>query len=208
MSAARSKTQKATASSTGSRQGGVLFAIVPKCLSRTELSAFRRIDKAHHATLTPDVLVPLLTRLLVLLLPTLGLGSFLVCLFPQLPLPKAFSHGCCFATLIESLTRRLFMLENGGNWARWRPILEMLYHLQRRRPLVLTDEQFGVFDSREAFVNEGEASRQWRILSSGFTVIDVLGQERQLMEGSAIRKPLHRPDQLLPSHRAQPSLQP
>ncbi|CEM35781.1 unnamed protein product [Vitrella brassicaformis CCMP3155] len=112
-------------------------------------------------------LLPILQRLLGTLLASLGLGGFLVCLIPQLPLPAALSHGCCTAYLIQQLTRRLFMLERGGNWARWRPHLEMLYLLQGNRPVVLGDGNFGVFGSRAAFIGETEAVRQWKILSRG-----------------------------------------
>ncbi|CEL95845.1 unnamed protein product [Vitrella brassicaformis CCMP3155] len=176
---------------------GVSFSAVPaevvptiaQCLtSYDDLCAFRRIDKTRHGALTPAALLPILTQLLPVVVASLGLGGLLVCIIPQLPLREALSHGCCTAYLIEQLSRRLFILERGGDWARWRPHLEMLYLLRGKRPLVLSDDNFGVFGSRAAFMSEREAVRQWKILSRWITFADG-EQQRQLMDGNAILRP-------------------
>ncbi|CEL95841.1 unnamed protein product [Vitrella brassicaformis CCMP3155] len=140
-----------------------------------------------HGSALSRFLLPLVMRSLGVLLPTVGLGSFLMRIIPQLPLPRSLSHGCRMAIAIEQLTRRLKRLERGGDWARWRPHLEMLYLLQGRRPVVLGDESFGVFGSRAAFVIETEAVRQWKILSRGVTVTDHDGRHRQVMDGDKVR---------------------
>mmetsp|Transcript_42633 Transcript_42633/g.120930 ORF Transcript_42633/g.120930 Transcript_42633/m.120930 type:complete len:446 (-) Transcript_42633:1242-2579(-) len=132
--------------------------------------------------------LPLLAmRLLGVLLPIVGLGSFLVWIIPRLPLPQSLSHGCRMAVAIEQLSRRLRMLERGGDWARWRPHLEMLYHIRGKRPVVLGDGHFEVFGSQtgRGFIGETEAVRQWRILSGAITVHH-RGQQRQLMDGDWI----------------------
>ncbi|CEM07770.1 unnamed protein product [Vitrella brassicaformis CCMP3155] len=193
---------------TGDRQEGVPFSAVPRevmptiaqCLSSSSYAgmiALSRFDKALRNDIAP-ILLPLLLRVLGVLLPTLGFGSFLVCIIPQLPLPAALSHGCCIAYLIQQLTRRLFMLERGGNWRRWRPHLEMLYILRGRRPVVLGDEHFDAFGSRAAFVGRTEAVRQWKILSRGITVADDLGRQRLLMDHDGILCP--------PTGRSRPTL--
>ncbi|CEM04363.1 unnamed protein product [Vitrella brassicaformis CCMP3155] len=166
-----------------------LMPAIAQCLtSYADLCAFRRVDKTRRDAITAAVLIPILQRLLEVLLASLGLGGFLVCMVPQLPLPEALSHGCCTAYLIEQLTRRLFMLERGGDWARWRPVLAMLYFLRGERPVVLSDDNFGVINSRAAFVSETEAVRQWKILSRGVTV-DLNGQQEKLMKGDSILRP-------------------
>ncbi|CEM18803.1 unnamed protein product [Vitrella brassicaformis CCMP3155] len=160
---------------------------IAQCLSGSEYAgmiALSRIDKTLRNSLAP-ILLPLLMRLLVVLLPTIGLDSLVVWVIPQLPLPEALSHGCCVAYLIEQLSRRLWMMERGGKWARWKPVLEMLYLLRGKRPLVLGDDNFGVFGSRAAFMSEREAVRQWKILSWGVTV-NQGGQQRLLMDGDNI----------------------
>ncbi|CEL96687.1 unnamed protein product [Vitrella brassicaformis CCMP3155] len=177
------------------QQGGVPFSAVAatvtpaiaQCLSSSDYAgmiALSRIDKTLRNSLAP-ILLPMLMRLLAVLLSTIGLGSLVVWLIPQLPLPEALSHGCCVAYLIEQLSRRLWMMERGGSWARWKPVLEMLYLLRGKRPLVLGDDNFGVFGSRAAFMSETEAVRQWKILSWGVTVDDG-GQRRPLMDGNGI----------------------
>ncbi|CEM04374.1 unnamed protein product [Vitrella brassicaformis CCMP3155] len=140
--------------------------------------------------------LPLLAmRLLGVLLPIVGLGSFLVWIIPRLPLPQSLSHGCRMAYLIEQLTRRLKRLERlerGRDWGRWPPHLEMLYLLRGKRPLVLSGDNFGVFGSRAAFVSETEAVRQWKILSRGVTV-SFGGQQIRLMDGDSIFHPPNDP---------------
>jgi len=117
-------------------------------------------------------LLPLLMRVLGVLLPIVGLGSFLMRVIPRLPLPAALSHGCRMAVAIEQLSRHLKMLEGGGGLSRWRPHLELLYHLRGKRPVVLGDGHFEVFGSQtgRGFIGETEAVRQWKILSRGLTV--------------------------------------
>ncbi|CEM16515.1 unnamed protein product [Vitrella brassicaformis CCMP3155] len=122
-------------------------------------------------------------RLLIFLPSAVGLGSLVVWVIPQLPLPEALSHGCCITALIEQLSRRLWMMESCGKWARWKPVLEMLYLLRGKRSLVLGDDNFGVFGSRAAFMSETEAVRQWKILSGGVTVGY---QQRPLMDGNGM----------------------
>ncbi|CEM36227.1 unnamed protein product [Vitrella brassicaformis CCMP3155] len=162
----------------------VMPAIAQFITSYAGLCAFHRIDKTRHGALTPAVMLPILQRLLGVLLPSLGLGGLLVCVIPQLPLPAALSHGCCIACLVEQLNCRLFMLGRGGKWARWKPVLEILYHLRGKRPLVLSDGNFGVFGSRAAFMSEREAVRQWRILFWGVTLPTRI--RHRLMDGDKI----------------------
>ncbi|CEM03532.1 unnamed protein product [Vitrella brassicaformis CCMP3155] len=188
-----STSSAASAANGGNQREGVSFAALPaevtpaiaECLSSyADLCAFRRIDKGRHGTLTPTVLLPILQRLLVVLPSAVGLGSLVVCLIPQLPLPEALSHGCCITALIKELSRRLWMMERGGSWARWKPVLEMLYLLRGKRPLVLGDDNFGVFGSRAAFMRETETIRQWKMLSWGVTIGS---HQRPLMDGDKIR---------------------
>mmetsp|Transcript_42630 Transcript_42630/g.120911 ORF Transcript_42630/g.120911 Transcript_42630/m.120911 type:complete len:451 (-) Transcript_42630:327-1679(-) len=140
-----------------------------------------------HRSAVSRALLLLAMRLLGVLLPIVGLGSFLMRIIPQLPLPQSLSHGCRMAVAIEQLSRRLRMLERGGDWARWRPHLEMLYHIRGKRPVVLGDGHFEVFGSQtgRGFIGETEAVRQWRILSGAITVHH-RGQQRQLMDGDWI----------------------
>jgi len=184
-----SSSLESAAANGGGQREGVSFAALPaevtpaiaECLSSyADLCAFRRIDKSRHTALTPTVLLPILQRLLVVLPSAVGLGVLVEVPIPQLPLPAALSHGCCVTALFEQLSRRLFILEKGGKWARWKPVLEMLYLLRGKRPLVLGDDNFGVFGSRAAFMSETEAIRQWKMLSWGVTV-DHGGREMRLM---------------------------
>ncbi|CEM38887.1 unnamed protein product [Vitrella brassicaformis CCMP3155] len=138
-----------------------------------------------HRSAVSRALLLLAMRLLGVLLPIVGLGSFLMRIIPQLPLPQSLSHGCRIAVAIERLTRRLKRLERGGDWARWKPHLEMLYLLRGKRPVVLGDEHFDAFSSWAAIIGEREAVRQWKVLSRGVTV-DHNGQQRQLMDGDGI----------------------
>ncbi|CEM18822.1 unnamed protein product [Vitrella brassicaformis CCMP3155] len=172
---------------------GVPFADLPAevtpaiaaCLSSyADLCAFRRIDKSRHGALMPTVLLPILQRLLPIVMASLGLGVLVEVPIPQLTQGVAVTVALTRA-LIEELSRRLFMLERGGSWARWKPVLEMLYLLRGKRPLVLGDDTFGVFGSRAAFMSEREAVRQWKILIWGITVTQ-RGQQRALMDGDKI----------------------
>ncbi|CEL95880.1 unnamed protein product [Vitrella brassicaformis CCMP3155] len=130
---------------------------------------------AHPTQFTAAVLLPILTRLLPVVVEAIFGGLV------EVPMPQ-LTQG---AAIIVATTRRLFILERGGNWDRWRPVLEMLYLLQGRRPVVLSGDDFGVFATRAAFVSETEAVRQWKILSRGITVTDG-EQQRQLMYGNGI----------------------
>ncbi|CEM07772.1 unnamed protein product [Vitrella brassicaformis CCMP3155] len=64
------------------------------------------------------------------------------------------------------------MLEYGRDFSRWRPHLELLYHICGKWPVVLGDEHFEVFGSQtgRGFIGETEAVRQWKILSRGLTL--------------------------------------
>ncbi|CEM07774.1 unnamed protein product [Vitrella brassicaformis CCMP3155] len=157
-------------------------ALVEMPIPQLALDVAAAVAPSHRNALS-RFLLPLLLRVLGVLLPIAGLGSFLMRVIPRLPLPAALSHGCRMAVAIEQLSRRLRMLERGGDWARWRPHLEMLYHIRGKRPVVLGDEHFDAFGSREAFIGETEAVRQWRILSGAITVHH-RGQQRQLMYGN------------------------
>ncbi|CEM16511.1 unnamed protein product [Vitrella brassicaformis CCMP3155] len=189
-----SSSLESAAANGGGQREGVPFAALPaevtaaiaQCLSsHADLCAFRRIDKSRHTALTPTALLPMLQRLLPIVAAPLGLGVLVEVPIPQLPLPEALSHGCRITALIEQLSRRLWMMERGRSWARWKPVVEMLYLLRGKMPLVLGDDNFGVFGSRAAFMSETEAVRQWRILSCGVTV-NQGDQQRQLMDGNSI----------------------
>ena len=138
-------------------------------------SQLEALIDAHPTQFTAAVLLPILIRLLSVVVDAI-FGALV-----EVPMPQLTQD----AAIIVAATRRLFILERGGNWARWRPALEMLYLLRGKRPLVLSDDNFGVFGSRAAFVSEMEAVRQWKILSWGVTVTEG-GQQRQLMGGNGI----------------------
>mmetsp|Transcript_35442 Transcript_35442/g.101859 ORF Transcript_35442/g.101859 Transcript_35442/m.101859 type:complete len:384 (+) Transcript_35442:280-1431(+) len=160
--------------------------------SYSQLAYFRLIDTDRQppispvraVSLTPDVLLPILMRLLPIVVASLGLGVLVEVPVPQLTQGVAVTVALTRA-LIEQLSRRLFMLERGGDWARWKPHLEMLYLLRGKRPVVLGDEHFDAFSSWAAIIGEREAVRQWKVLSRGVTV-DHNGQQRQLMDGDGI----------------------
>ncbi|CEM03542.1 unnamed protein product [Vitrella brassicaformis CCMP3155] len=188
-----STSSAASAANGGNQREGVPFAALPaevtaaiaQCLSSyADLCAFRRIDKSRHTALSHTVLLPILIRLLPIVAASLGLGVLVEVPVPQLTQGVAVTVALTRA-LIEQLSRRLFMLERGGSWARWKPVVEMLYLLRGKRPLVLRDDNFGVFGSRAAFMSETEAVRQWKILSWGATV-NQGGQQRPLMDGDSI----------------------
>ncbi|CEM38665.1 unnamed protein product [Vitrella brassicaformis CCMP3155] len=147
-------------------------------MSYSQLEAL--ID-AHTTQFTPAVLLPILQRRLSVVVAAI-FGALVEVPIPQLTQGAAVTVALTRA-LIEQLSRRLFMLERGGDWARWKPVLEMLYLLRGKRPLVLADDNFGVFGSRAAFMSETEAVRQWKILSCGVTVGY---QQRPLMDGNGI----------------------
>ncbi|CEM07788.1 unnamed protein product [Vitrella brassicaformis CCMP3155] len=151
---------------------GSFGALVEMPIPQLALDMAAATVAPSHRNALSRFLLPILLRVLGVLLPIAGLGSFLMWVIPRLPLPAALSHGCRMAVAIEQLTRRLKMLERGGDWARWRPHLEMLYHIRGKRPVVLGDGHFEVFGSQtgRGFIGETEAVRQWKILSRGLTV--------------------------------------
>jgi len=136
-------------------------------------SQLEALIAAHPTQFTAAVLLPILTRLLPVVVEAIFGGLM------EVPMPQLTQR----VSIIVAITRRLFILERGGDWARWRPVLEMLYLLRGKRPLVLSDDNFGVFGSRAAFMSEREVIRQWRILSWGVT-INRGGQQRSLMDPS------------------------
>jgi len=138
-------------------------------------SQLEALIDAHPTQFTAAVLLPILIRLLAVVVDAI-FGPLV-----EVPIPQLTQS----VSIIVAATRRLFMLTRGGDWARWRPHLEMLYLLQGNRPLVLGDDNFGIFGSRAAFIGETEAVRQWKMLSWGVTVA-VRGQGRQLMNGNGI----------------------
>jgi len=146
-------------------------ALVEMPIPQLALDVAAAVAPSHRNALS-RFLLPLLLRVLGVLLPIAGLGSFLMRVIPRLPLPAALSHGCRMAVAIEQLSRHLKMLEGGGGLSRWRPHLELLYHLRGKRPVVLGDGHFEVFGSQtgRGFIGETEAVRQWKILSRGLTV--------------------------------------
>ncbi|CEM07743.1 unnamed protein product [Vitrella brassicaformis CCMP3155] len=140
-------------------------------------SQLEALIDAHPTQFTTAVLLPILTRLLPAVVEDI-FGAFV-----QVAIPKLSQD----AAVIVAITRRLMMLEDGRDLARWRPHLELLYHLRGKRPVVLGDGHFEVFGSQtgRGFIGETEAVRQWKILSRGVTVHD-RGQQRQLMDGDWI----------------------
>mmetsp|Transcript_38549 Transcript_38549/g.110247 ORF Transcript_38549/g.110247 Transcript_38549/m.110247 type:complete len:299 (-) Transcript_38549:361-1257(-) len=148
------------------------------------------------------MLIPLLTRLL----PIVVAGIFGVLVDVPIPqVAQGVAAAVASSALLERLTRRFFMLCHGGKWARWRLVLIMLYHLHRKGPLVLGDGNFGLFDSRAAFMSEREAPRLWKILSWGLTVDDSgVGDAVRLMDGDTIR-PLYKYVYCLPTLLMAPS---
>ncbi|CEM04372.1 unnamed protein product [Vitrella brassicaformis CCMP3155] len=129
-------------------------------------SQLEALIDAHPTQFTAAVLLPILTRLLPVVVDAVFGGLV------EVPMPQLTQS----VSIIVATTRRLFILERGGNWDRWRPVLEMLYLLRGKRPLVLGDDNFAVFGSRAAFLGKREAVRQWKILSRGITVTDHGGQ--------------------------------
>ncbi|CEM24628.1 unnamed protein product [Vitrella brassicaformis CCMP3155] len=164
--------------------GAVMPRIAQHVRSYSQVAYFRLIDTVRQPPISPvrpisltaNVLLPILTRLLPIVVASLGLGVLVEVPIPQLTQGVAVTVAT--RMLIEQLSRWLFMLERGGKWARRKPVLEMLYLLRGRRPLVLDDDNFGVFGDRTAFMYEREAVRQWKILSWGVTVGD---QQMRLM---------------------------
>ncbi|CEM35777.1 unnamed protein product [Vitrella brassicaformis CCMP3155] len=160
-------------------------AHVPQHLSPTvaeyvrSYSQLEALIDAHPTQFTAAVLLPILERRLSAVVAAIFGGLV------QVPLPQ-LTQGAATTALIDQLSRRLFILERGGDWDRWRPHLEMLYLLRGERAVVLDDDNFGVFGSRAAFLDEREAVRQWKILSWGVTVRDDDGQHRRLMGGNWI----------------------
>ncbi|CEM28348.1 unnamed protein product [Vitrella brassicaformis CCMP3155] len=91
-------------------------------------SQLEALVNAHSITFTQTgVLWDILARLL-----SIKIASFFGDLV-QVPVPQLTQRvAATVATgaMVEQLRRRLFMLEYGGRWARWRPHLALLYHLQ------------------------------------------------------------------------------
>ncbi|CEM07781.1 unnamed protein product [Vitrella brassicaformis CCMP3155] len=167
----------------------VALTIAEYVRSYSQLEAL--ID-AHPTQFTSALLLPILTRLL----PVVVEGSFGSVV--DVPVPQLSQD----AAVVVAITRRLMMLEYGRDLSRWRPHLELLYHIRGKRPVVLGDEHFSAFDSRAAFIGETEAVRQWKILSRGVTVRCMSyrccrHQQMRLMDGNAIR--LHRCGYRLPA---------
>ncbi|CEL97372.1 unnamed protein product [Vitrella brassicaformis CCMP3155] len=169
--------------------------------SYSQLAYFRLIDTDRQppispvraVSLTPDVLLPILMRLLPIVVASLGLGVLVEVPIPQLTQGVAVTLAT--RALIKQLSRRLWMMERGGKWARWKPVLEKLYLLRFKRPLVLGDDNFGVFGRRAAFMSETEAVRQWRILSWRINInqgghqtrfVDFIRHQTRLMDGHSI----------------------
>ncbi|CEL95843.1 unnamed protein product [Vitrella brassicaformis CCMP3155] len=138
-------------------------------------SQLEALIDAHPTQFTAAVLLPILKRRLSVVVASIFGGLV------EVPLPQLTQS----VSIIVAITRRLFILERGGDWARWRPVLEMLYLLRGNRPLVLDDDDFGVCGSRAAFIGETEAVRQWKILSRGVPV-SFRGQMIRLMGANMI----------------------
>ncbi|CEM04382.1 unnamed protein product [Vitrella brassicaformis CCMP3155] len=135
-------------------------------------SQLEALIAAHPTQFTAAVLLPILIRLLPVVVEAIFGGLM------EVPMPQLTQR----VSIIVAITRRLFIFERGGDWARWRPVLEMLYLLRGRRIVVLSDDNFSVFGSRAAFIGETEAVRRWKILSRDVTV-SFRGQQRRLMNG-------------------------
>ncbi|CEM06508.1 unnamed protein product [Vitrella brassicaformis CCMP3155] len=188
-SSAASAAKGAASASSAKQQGGINAADVPQAVAPTvaeyvrSYSQLEALIDAHPTQFTAAVLLPILTQLLPVVV-ALIFGALV-----QVPLPQ-LTQG---VAIIVAIARRLVMLERGGDWARWRPHLEMLYLLRGMRPVVLGDDNFGVFqyryigvfDRRAFFISETEAVWQWKILSWGVTVADG-GQQTRLMDLSCI----------------------
>ncbi|CEM28288.1 unnamed protein product [Vitrella brassicaformis CCMP3155] len=129
---------------------------VPQDLAPTVAKSVRSYSQlealidSHPIQFTPAVILPILRSLLPIVVASLGLGVFV-----EVPIPQ-LAQGVA----VEQLSRWLWMLERGGRWARWRPVLEMLYLLRGNTPVVLSDDSFSVFGSRAAFMSEREVIRQ------------------------------------------------
>ncbi|CEM29838.1 unnamed protein product [Vitrella brassicaformis CCMP3155] len=159
-------------------------------------SQLEALIDAHPTQFTAAVLLPILTRLLPFMVATIFGGLV------QVPLYQ-LTQGGATSAVVEQLTRLLFTLEYGGDWARCRPHLQLLYHLCGKVPLVLRHDYLSVFGSRTAFVGRSEAVRQWKILSRGLTFHSG-GQQIRLMSGIKILDSWHY-EYRLPSCIASPS---
>ncbi|CEL93174.1 unnamed protein product [Vitrella brassicaformis CCMP3155] len=170
----------------------LMVRIAQHVRSYSQLAYFRLIDTNRQPpispvrpiSLTPDILLPILTRLLPIVVASLGLGVFVEVPTPQLAQGVAVTLAIR-ALMIEQLSRWLWMMERGGKWGRWKLVLEMLYLVRDKRPLVLGNGNFGVFASRAAFLTATEAIRQWKILSWGLKV-NHRTQQGSLMDGDKI----------------------
>ncbi|CEM04331.1 unnamed protein product [Vitrella brassicaformis CCMP3155] len=146
----------------------VLSALVEVPITQLTLDVASSVAPSHRSALSRSLL-PILLHVLGVLLPIVGVGSFLMWVILQPPLPAALSHGCRMAVAIEQLTLRLKRAE--AIFARWKPHVMMVYFLQGRRPLVLRNEHYDGFGTRAAFTSKRRAPRHWRILSSGAFVL-------------------------------------
>ncbi|CEM29835.1 unnamed protein product [Vitrella brassicaformis CCMP3155] len=150
-------------------------------------SQLEALIDAHPTQFTTAVLLPILKQLLSAVVEGI-FGASVEATVPQLALDRA---------IMVAITRWLFMLERGGDWGRWRPHLELLYHLRGKSPLVLGDEHFSAFGSRAAFIGEREAVCQWRVLSREVNVRRG-SQQMRLMDGCRLPFLLDAPSPLFP----------
>mmetsp|Transcript_18770 Transcript_18770/g.45186 ORF Transcript_18770/g.45186 Transcript_18770/m.45186 type:complete len:129 (-) Transcript_18770:418-804(-) len=79
------------------------------------------ISPVQPISLTANVLLPILTRLLPIVVASLGPDVLVQAPIPQLTQGVAVTVAT--RMLIEELSRRLFMLERGGKWSRWKSVL-------------------------------------------------------------------------------------
>ena len=164
-----------------------LMTMMLAFLDVDSLMRTRKTDR-HHRMLLGVAYLQLRLSLMVSSL-TLALGHTLDVPLPQLPLPLALSAVSATTMVIRGLARRLWMLENGGRWARWKAILEMVFFMRGRKVVVLGDESFGVFSRREAFLRAPEAIRQWKMLSKETCVYHATSDStRPLMSGDGIMR--------------------
>ncbi|CEM07671.1 unnamed protein product [Vitrella brassicaformis CCMP3155] len=174
---------------------GSVIQLIPQFLTLSSaVLRFRRVDKHTLSQLSLAVVIPLLTRLLALLVPSLPFGAHVMVTFPQLPLRlESVGDGdgmsCHLSVLFEQLTRRLFFLERGGDWGRWKPHVEMLSVMVVGQPIALDEVNFSGFGQCADYLGKNEAVRQWLILSRLIAFLSISHPQlpTMLMDGNRIR---------------------